>query len=73
MVDKSALLFRIRAWLTLFMVGLVLSGLTAFPLVSEVRVLEGWFGPGTAVAVHWPGMAAWIQRAGLICDLPGVG
>ncbi|MBM2622799.1 hypothetical protein JIG36_45595 [Actinoplanes sp. LDG1-06] len=29
----------IRAWLVVFVVGLVLSGVTAFPLVSEVRLL----------------------------------
>jgi hypothetical protein len=29
----------IRAWLTIFIIGLVLSGATAFPLVSEVRLV----------------------------------
>ena len=29
----------IRAWLAIFIIGLVLSGATAFPLVSEVRML----------------------------------
>ncbi|MGP3688760.1 hypothetical protein ACTVZO_29360 [Streptomyces sp. IBSNAI002] len=37
MSERSALQRRIRAWLTLFLVCLVLSGLTAFPLVSELR------------------------------------
>jgi hypothetical protein len=37
---KSALLLRIRVWLVLFIAGLVLSGLTAFPLVRETAWLE---------------------------------
>jgi hypothetical protein len=30
---------KIRTWLALFIIGLVLSGATAFPLVTEVRLL----------------------------------
>lgn len=30
----------IRAWLVIFVIGLILSGATAFPLVSEVRLLS---------------------------------
>ncbi|MFD9452724.1 hypothetical protein ACFWBC_06510 [Streptomyces sp. NPDC059985] len=37
MSERSALERRIRAWLALFLVCLVLSGLTAFPLVTELR------------------------------------
>lgn len=36
---SQLLLHRIRFWLALFMLGLVLSGLTAFPLESELRGL----------------------------------
>lgn len=39
----SALLVRIRVWLALFIVGLVLSGVTAFPLESETQVLDNLF------------------------------
>jgi hypothetical protein len=31
---------RVRGWLAVFIVGLVLSGVTAFPLVTEVTVLH---------------------------------
>ena len=31
---------RIRVWLIIFIIGLVASGVTAFPLVSEVRLLD---------------------------------
>ncbi|RSS51168.1 hypothetical protein [Streptomyces sp. WAC06614] len=37
MSERNALLRRIRVWLALFIVCLVLSGLTAFPLVTELR------------------------------------
>ncbi|WP_250006265.1 hypothetical protein [Actinoplanes sp. M2I2] len=34
----------IRVWLGVFVAGLVLSGVTAFPLVTEVRLLAGILG-----------------------------
>jgi hypothetical protein len=40
MSDRAALLKGIRAWLALFVVCLVLSGATAFPLVHELRWTE---------------------------------
>ena len=48
----------VRAWLLVFVVGLVLSGLTAFPLVTEVKILAG-------VLHHVPApdaLVAWIDR-----------
>lgn len=54
---------RIRVWLAIFIAGLVLSGLTAFPLATELR----W----TAAALHASrveptarasGLLAWIDR-----------
>lgn len=59
--DETRLRRRIRFWLILFIVGLALSGLTAFPLVSEVGLLhrilnamgmERWFPAG----------GEWIER-----------
>ncbi|WP_330332897.1 hypothetical protein OHS33_26460 [Streptomyces sp. NBC_00536] len=52
MIERSVLLRRIRIWLALFIVCLVLSGLTAFPLVSEL---------------HWANSLAsneWLRRVG---------
>ncbi|HTJ15044.1 MAG TPA: hypothetical protein VL547_23565, partial [Dinghuibacter sp.] len=40
--SREARLRRVRLWLVFFMVALVLSGLTAFPLESELRVLAGY-------------------------------
>ncbi|MDV9187991.1 hypothetical protein R6L23_07140 [Streptomyces sp. SR27] len=58
-----ALLTRIRVWLIVFVVCLVLSGATAFPLVTELRLLDssldGWAAP---VAELFPALAEWIDR-----------
>ncbi|MEU8773454.1 hypothetical protein [Streptomyces sp. NPDC048606] len=40
MSERSALLRRIRVWLAFFLVSLVLSGVTAFPLVTELHWLN---------------------------------
>ncbi|MEV6396536.1 hypothetical protein AB0M39_17435 [Streptomyces sp. NPDC051907] len=59
----AALLRRIRVWLVVFIVCLVLSGVTAFPLVTELHLLEdaltSWASP---VADALPGLMEWIQR-----------
>ncbi|MFF5974727.1 hypothetical protein ACFY7C_24730 [Streptomyces sp. NPDC012769] len=58
-----ALLKRIRVWLVVFIVCLVLSGATAFPLVTELRLVEGaltsWAAP---LAEPFPGLLEWIAR-----------
>ncbi|WP_086824913.1 hypothetical protein [Streptomyces sp. NRRL B-24572] len=58
-----ALLTHIRVWLIVFVVCLALSGATAFPLVTELRLLDasldGWASP---VADLFPGLAEWIDR-----------
>lgn len=48
-------LARIRLYTTLFILGLILSGLTAFPLQSELALLLPHLPPNTA-------LAAWITR-----------
>ena len=57
----------IRLLLVLFVAALVLSGLTAFPLVWELRVLTAWCGEGTAIGAALPGLAYWLTyvREGL--------
>lgn len=63
MTEQNALLRRIRVWLVFFIVCLVLSGATAFPLVTEMRLahdaLTGWASP---VADAFPGLLEWIER-----------
>lgn len=53
----------IRVWLGVFIVGLVLSGLTAFPLQTELRWLvallqQSWIEP----LARSSGLLAWIER-----------
>jgi hypothetical protein len=58
---RSALLLRIRVILIFFVVGLVASGLTAFPLEWELDVLAGLVGvaPG-APPEQYTGLQHWI-------------
>ncbi len=63
MISNSQILMRrIRCLLVLFVVGLVLSGLTAFPLKIEVEILNGVLGQGSSFEDFWPEMARWISR-----------
>ncbi|MCD9193474.1 hypothetical protein [Streptomyces albireticuli] len=63
MDGRGALRRRIRIWLVVFIVGLVLSGLTAFPLVTEVRWMEEVLGSGASpVPEHLPGLMEWVVR-----------
>lgn len=59
---KSQLIRAIRLWLGFFVAALVVSGLTAFPLISETRLLSGWFGEGTRTAALVPGLAWWLTH-----------
>ncbi len=52
---------RIRVWLIIFVTGLLLSGVTAFPLVWEVNLLRSWVGSGSALGPALPALAAWID------------
>jgi len=58
---ERVLRFRIRGLLIGFMVGLALSGITAFPLPAELRMLSHWMGiPDGASASAYGGLTAWI-------------
>jgi hypothetical protein len=67
MMDDARRLRRIRFLLVLFVAGLVLSGITAFPLVHELRLLTSWFGKTTVIGSNFPGLAYWLSfvREGL--------
>lgn len=46
-----------------FIVGLVLSGATAFPLPSELTMLTHWMGiPDGVSADHYSGLSFWLIR-----------
>ncbi|MFB8249777.1 hypothetical protein ACFC5X_32655 [Streptomyces sp. NPDC055952] len=61
MSDRAALVQGIRAWLVFFVVCLVLSGATAFPLVHELRWAEDLLSAVSA-GEHLPGLTDWIAR-----------
>ncbi|CAM5746349.1 hypothetical protein STAFG_3959 [Streptomyces afghaniensis 772] len=61
MSDRAALLKGIRAWLVFFVVCLVLSGATAFPLVHELRWTEDLLR-ALSVGEYLPGLTDWIER-----------
>lgn len=55
------ILTRIRIWLVVFIVGLVLSGVTAFPLQTETRLLADLLH-ATSAPTHLPVLVQWIDR-----------
>src|ERR1700761_2733710 len=61
-VNEAALILRIRLWLTLFIVGLLLSGVTAFPLVRETGWLNRLFHVTAAPAIGEPALHTWLRR-----------
>lgn len=62
-MTKARLVRRIRVWLAVFMSGLVLSGVTAFPLVTELRWLVGLVhASAVRPLAEWSGLLPWIER-----------
>jgi hypothetical protein len=62
-VNETELLRRIRVLLAIFVIGLILSGVTAFPLGIEARAADRFLhGPGWPVAGHLPFLTSWIDR-----------
>jgi len=54
---------RIRFWLALFIAGLVLSGVTAFPLETELRWLDAVLrSPSLRWIAEPTGLSPWITR-----------
>jgi hypothetical protein len=61
MDERAKLLRRIRFLMAAFLVGLVLSGITAFPLVWEVGLLARWLGIDPAAdPSRYTGLLGWI-------------
>ncbi len=59
----------IRAWLGVFIAGLVLSGLTAFPLVTETRWLVGLLHRGFLESfAQSSGLLEWVERVNVALD-----
>jgi hypothetical protein len=63
LMSERQRLSRIRIWLWLFVAGLLLAGITAFPLEWESRVLSQWLhGSGAWAGDAFPAMRAWINQ-----------
>ncbi|MFZ1221057.1 MAG: hypothetical protein WAO00_17315 [Chthoniobacterales bacterium] len=60
-MSESVAILRFRIMMLVVIVGLVVSGVTAFPLLAEMRLLTSWLGLGgaTSPAGH-TGLAFWI-------------
>ena len=52
----------IRLVLCFFIIALVVSGITAFPLVWELRLLTSWFGEDTVIGTAFPALAYWLSH-----------
>jgi hypothetical protein len=59
-MDTQTLHKRIKLLLLVFIIGLLLSGLTAFPLAWELELLDRLIS-NSPVPALWPGLARWIS------------
>jgi len=59
---KPILLRRTRIWIAVFIVGLVLSGITAFPLVRETAWLNHIFAVASSPVPGEPALHTWLRR-----------
>jgi hypothetical protein len=63
MSRKIVLLRRIRLMTSLFILGVVISGLTAIPLVTELNFLVSWLGfDGQTSGTASTELARWLLR-----------
>lgn len=61
-LPQAVIIRRIRLWLGLFIVGLVLSGVTAFPLESETALLNRISHVSAAPTAGEPALHSWLRR-----------
>jgi hypothetical protein len=56
-----SMLTKFRLVLSVFIIGLIVSGVTAFPLASETRLLTAWFGINPSLPPeHYSGLRFWL-------------
>lgn len=62
-MKSSKAVRNFRVAMSVFIVGLVLSGVTAFPLLSELRYAESLFAKGALLSnLEGSGIASWIHK-----------
>ena len=60
-MTHAAAVFRFRVVMVIFIVGLLISGITAFPLLEELKLLARMIGQGDATSPNGhTGLAFWI-------------
>jgi hypothetical protein len=60
-METQRLQTQIRAWLILFIAGLLVSGITAFPLEWELRLLNQIAAhPALPLIRQWPALVNWL-------------
>lgn len=59
--NSNKLKRKVQRLIGFFIIALILSGLTAFPLETEAGILQSLFGKGSSVESVWPEMSSWIS------------
>jgi hypothetical protein len=61
MKEGKSIKKTIRIWMMIFICGLILSGVTAFPLQAELNLLSRWLGAESgSVPENYSGLTFWI-------------
>ena len=60
-MENNKVLLRVRLLTLFFIFCLVVSGLTAFSLLAESKIITQWFGIGTPVGDYFPRLADWLS------------
>jgi hypothetical protein len=61
MTDSKSIIRKIRCWLIIFLAGLILSGLTSFPLLTEVSTAERFLSSLGMIEANSE-LYSWISR-----------
>jgi len=60
-MTRQTALFRFRIVMIVFIVGLIISGVTAFPLLAELKLLTHMLGIGEATSpIGYHGLSYWL-------------
>ena len=55
---------KIKIWLYIFIAGLILSGITAFPLEWQMGLLHDYVGFGSPLKDYFPNLSEWRNDRG---------
>lgn len=71
-MNEKQLKIKIRIWLVLFIIGLALSGITAFPIETELAFLSRHSDAFPTVLGNWINMVYTAVKASNAKYLPGL-